>query len=104
MSRRDINVFSLDDASICLYLRKLDPEKMSYFSLFGRFCDTPLLNCFGGVEAQEQKRKIPYVKPLPAFDLNRKSNVKLRRNHKFFACFNINVDELRPSNITLRHV
>ena len=43
---------------------------------------TPLLNYFGEFEAQKQKRKIPYVKPFPAFDSNRKSNVKRWRNLK----------------------
>ena len=41
---------------------------------------TPLLNCFRGSEAREQKRKIPHVKPIPAFDQNRKRSVKLWKN------------------------
>ena len=59
-------------------------KKCHIFHAFVDFgtLSTPLLNCFRGFDAQEQKRKIPYVKPFPGFDSNRKSNVKLWRNLK----------------------
>ena len=75
---------------------KVISEKSDIFHVFVDFgtLSTPLLNYFGEFEAQKQKRKIPYVKPFPAFDWNRKSNVKLWINLKkvFFTKFVIETD------------